>query len=68
MYIKDFDICFTKQRIQIKNTFNGVQFVRLEKGTTDFKNYFKQIPVSYKINADFECNITSAESYEGSCS
>ena len=47
---------------------NGAQSVRLEKGATEFKNYFKQIPVSFKIYADFECNLDSVESYEGSYS
>ena len=28
---------------------NGVQSVRLEKGTIEFRNYFKQIPVLLKI-------------------
>ena len=32
------------------------------------KNYFKQIPVPFKIYADFECNLKSVESYEGSYS
>ena len=71
------DLCFTKQRIKTKNTFakdfysvlvvkiNGAQSVRLEKGTIEFKNYFKQIPVPFKIYADFECNLKSVESYEG---
>ena len=44
---------------------NGAQSVRLEKGTIEFKNYFKQIPVPFKIYADFECNLKSVESYEG---
>ena len=44
---------------------NGAQFVRLEKGTIESKNYFKQIPLPFKlIYADFECNLKSAESYE----
>ena len=30
-------------------TINGAQSVRLEKGTTEFKNYFKQIPVLFKF-------------------
>ena len=36
----------------------------------EFKNYFKQIPVPFKssIYADFECNLKSVESYEGSYS
>ena len=41
---------------------------RLEKGTIEFKMYFKQIPVPFKIYADFECNLKSVESYEGSYS
>ena len=31
---------------------NGAQSVRLEKGTIEFTNYFKQIPVPFKIYAD----------------
>ena len=49
-------------------SINGAQSVRLEKGTIEFKNYFKQIPVPFKIYADFECNLKSVESYEGSYS
>ena len=44
---------------------NGAQLVRLEKGTIEFKNYFKQILVPFKIYADFECNLKSVENYEG---
>ena len=44
----------------------GAQSQRLEKGTIEFKNYFKQIPVPFKIYADFECNLKSVKSYEGS--
>ena len=32
------------------------------------KNYFKQIPVPFKIFAEFECNLKNVESYEGSYS
>ena len=46
---------------------NGGQSVRLQKGTTEFKNYFKQIPVPYKIYNDFECTLDSVKSYDGSC-
>ena len=46
-------------------SINGAQSVRLEKGATKFKNYFKQIPVSFKIYADFESNLGSVESCEG---
>ena len=30
------------------------------------KNYFKQIPVPFRIYADFECNFESVEFYKGS--
>ena len=42
--------------------------MRLEKGRIEFKNYFKQIPVPFKVYVDFECNLESVESYEGSYS
>ena len=44
----------------------GEQSVQLEEGTIQFQNYFKQMPVPFKIFADFECNLEPAESYEGS--
>ena len=47
-------------------SINGKQSAILEKGIIEFENYFKQIPVPFKIYADFECNLESAESYEGS--
>ena len=40
---------------------NGKQAVKLEKGTIKFKNYFKQIPVPFKIYAGFECNLKCVE-------
>ena len=76
------EIDIVSQTIKTKNTFasknvltkhkqaclsiNGAQSVRLEKGTIEFKIYFKQIPVPFKIYADFECNLRGVESYEGS--
>ena len=33
-------------------SINGKQSVILEKGIIEFENYFKQIPVSFKIYAD----------------
>ena len=41
---------------------NGKQSVKLEKGTIEFENYFKQIPVPFKIYANFECNLKDVES------
>ena len=34
---------------------NGGQNVKLEKGFMEFKNLNRQIPVPFKIYADFEC-------------
>ena len=34
-----------------KFAWDGAQSVRLEKGTIEFKNYFRQIPVPFKIYA-----------------
>ena len=47
-------------------SINGKQSVKLEEGTIEFENYFKQIPVPLKIYADFECNLRTVESYKGS--
>ena len=47
-------------------SINGKQSVKLEEGTIEFENYFKKIQVPFQIYADFECNLESAESYEGS--
>ena len=65
--------CFSSKNVLTEHkevclSINGAQSVRLEKGTTKFKNYFKQIPVPFKIYADFECNLKSVETYEGSYS
>ena len=63
--------CFTSKNVLAKHkkdclSINGLQPVRLEKGTIEFKNYFKQIPAPFKIYADFESNLESVEIYEGS--
>ena len=49
-------------------SINGAQSVILKTGKIKFKNYFKQLPVPFKIYADFECNLESGKSYEGSFS
>ena len=46
-------------------SISGTQSVRLEKGTVESKNYFKQIPAPFKIYADFESNLEGVEIYEG---
>ena len=45
-------------------SINDAESVRLEKRTIEFKNYFQQIPVSSKINADFECILSNIGNYE----
>ena len=55
--------------IKYKENFlsiDGNQSVKLEKGIIKFENYFKQIPVPFKIDADFECNLESVKCNEGS--
>ena len=47
-------------------SINGKQSVRLEERIIEFENYFKQIPVLFKIYTDSECNLSKVESYEGS--
>ena len=63
--------CFSKENLLIKHkedclSINGKQSVQLEGRTIDFQNHFKQMPVLFKIYADFECNLQRVESYEGS--
>ena len=63
--------CFSSKNVLTEHkedclSINGKQSVKVEKGTIEFENYFKQIPVSFKIYADFDCNLKSVESYEGS--
>ena len=49
-------------------SINGIQSVRLGKGTIEFKNYFKQILASFQIYVGFASDLESVEIYEGSCS
>ena len=64
--------CFSSKNVLTEHkevclSINQAQSVRFEKGTTEFKNYFIQIPVPFKFYTDFECDLKSFESYEGSC-
>ena len=40
---------------------NGGQNVKLEKGFIEFENFNRQIPVPFKIYADFECLLKSVD-------
>ena len=52
--------CFSSEPVLIEHnenyvTINGKQSVKLKRGSVSFENYFKQLPVPFKIYADFEC-------------
>ena len=62
--------CFSSENVLIKHkedclSISGQQSINLKKGTLEFKNYLKQLPVPFKIYADFECNLKNVECYEG---
>ena len=64
--------CFSNEKVLIKHredclSINGVQSVQVEEGIIKFENYFKQLPVPFKIYADFECNLKDIEISEGAC-
>ena len=70
-FCRSFSQCFSSENVLIKHkedclSINGVQSVNGEKGIIQFENYFKQLPVPFKIYADFECNLRDIEIYEGS--
>ena len=51
--------CFSSESVLIKHkedclSINSKQSVNLEKEIIRFENYFKQLPVPFKIYADFE--------------
>ena len=63
--------CFSSEIVLIQHkenclSINGKQSVKLGKGIIEFENYFKQIPIPFKIYADFDCNLRGVECYEGS--
>ena len=56
--------CFSSESVLIKHkenclSINGKQSVKLEKGIIKSEDHLKQIPVSFKIYADFEFNFKS---------
>ena len=71
MFCKSCLQCFSSENVLIRHkedclSINGLQSVKVEEGTIEFENYLKQLPVPFKIYGDFECNIESAEVYDGS--
>ena len=62
---------FSSENVLIKHkkdclSINWVQSVKVEEGIIKFENYFRQLPVPFKIYADFECNLKNVEIYERS--
>ena len=52
--------CFSSEKVLLEHkenclVINGKQSVKLKSGSISIKNYFKQLPVPFKIYADFEC-------------
>ena len=69
MFCKSCLQCFSSENVLIKHkedclSINGQQPITLEKGSIEFKNYFKPLPVPFKTYADFECNLKNVECYE----
>ena len=65
--------CFSSKSVLTEHkevclSINGVQPLRLEKGTITFKNHFHKMPVPFKTYADFECNLENVETCECSYS
>ena len=59
--------CFSSEKVLIEHkkdylVINGKQSVKLKAGLIKFKNYSRQIPVPFKIYADFECILKTVES------
>ena len=62
--------CFSSKNVSTKHkdvclSVNDAQSVKLEQGTIEFENYFKQIPVPLKIYGDFEYNLEGVVIFEG---
>ena len=52
---------------EVSLSINGAQSVRLEKGTIEINNLFKQILIPFRIYPDFKFVLKSVKSHEGSC-
>ena len=58
--------CFSSENVLVEHekdflTVNGCQGIKLEKRPIEFKNFNRQIPVLFKIYADFECLLRSVD-------
>ena len=52
------------QREEVCLKTNGKHSLKLKSGSIKFKNYQKQLAVSFKIYADLECNVKKVKSSE----
>ena len=46
------DLCLIRRKVRKEN---GKKSVKLKSSLIKFKNYSRQIPVPFKIYADFQC-------------
>ena len=65
-FCKSFLQCFSSEIVLNRHKedclmINGKQNVRLENGFIRLKNFIKQIPVPFKIYADFKCLLKSCD-------
>ena len=65
-FCKCFLQCFSSKEILIKHkkdclVMNGKQSIKLKSSSIRFKNCSKQIPVPFKIYADFECILKKVD-------
>ena len=63
--------CFSSEKVLIERkenclVINGKQSIKLKSGSISFKNYFKQLPVPFKIYAYFECLLKGVKSSDKS--
>ena len=66
-FCKSCSQCFSSEYVLKEHSgdclmINGRQNVKLEKGFIELKNFNKQIPVPFKIYADFECLLKGVDS------
>ena len=54
------------EHIEKSLIINGKQSVKLKSGSIIFKNYFKQLPIPFKIYAEFECILEGIKSSDKS--
>ena len=61
-FCKSYLHCFSNENVLIKHkedcqSFNGVKSVNVEEEIIKFENYSKQLLVTFKIYANFECDL-----------